>query len=370
MKYYLIAGEASGDLHAANLMKAIKTQDPTAKFRFWGGDLMQEIGGEMVVHYKELAVMGFWEVLASAFKLLTYLKKCKQDIQAYQPDTLILIDYSGFNLRIAPFAKKLGVKVHFYIAPKVWAWHESRVQKLKKYVDELYVIFPFEVEFFEQKHQLPVHYEGNPLIDQIITRKPTDEKAFRKKYQLSDKPIIALLPGSRTQEIKHMLPVMLDMCPLYPDYEFVIAGAPNKDEAFYQNLMQGQTVPVIPNKTYDLLNLSYAALVTSGTATLETALFKVPQVVCYKSSFASYKIAKYLVRNIRYISLVNLVMDKEVVKELIQQDFNKANVQRELEKILDATQRKNIFFDYLSLEKKLGDPGVAQRIAQKIIQNS
>ncbi len=370
MKYYLIAGEASGDLHAANLMKALKEQDPKADFRFWGGDLMQEAGGEMVVHYKELAVMGFWEVLASAFKLLKYLKKCKQDIAAYQPDALILVDYSGFNLRIAPFAKKLGVKVHFYIAPKVWAWNESRVQKLKKYVDELYVIFPFEVDFFEKKHQLPVHYEGNPLIDQIITRKPLDEKTFRKTYQLSEKPIIALLPGSRKQEIKHMLPVMLKMLPLFPNYEFVVGGAPNKDKEFYLSFMQGRNIPVIFDKTYDLLSLSYAALVTSGTATLETALFKVPQIVCYKSSVASYKIAKYLVRNIEYISLVNLVMNKEVVKELIQNNFNKSNLETELTNILDKKHRIEIFSAYMELENKLGNSGVSQRIAQKIIQKS
>lgn len=370
MKYYLIAGEASGDLHAANLMKAIKEQDSNAVFRFWGGDLMQEAGGKMVVHYKELAVMGFWEVLTNASKLFKYLKKCKKDIQDYQPDALILVDYSGFNLRIAPFAKKLGVKVHFYIAPKVWAWNESRVQKLKKYVDELYVIFPFEVEFFEKKHQLPVHYEGNPLIDQIITRKPLDEKTFRKEYQLSDKPIIALLPGSRSQEIKHMLPIMLEMLPLFQDYEFVIAGAPNRDEDFYQSFMQGQNIPIVFDKTYDLLSLSYAALVTSGTATLETALFKVPQVVCYKSSMASYQIAKYLVRNIEYISLVNLVLDQEVVKELIQNEFNKTKLELELKKILDPTYRKEIFSNYMELEKKLGNPGVSQRIAQKIVENT
>lgn len=367
MRYYLIAGEASGDLHASNLMKALKAKDSKAEFRFWGGDLMQSVGGELVTHYQELAFMGFWEVFINLFTLSKFIQKCKQDIASYQPDVLILVDYSGFNLRIAPFVKRLGIPVHFYIAPKVWAWNEKRVQKLKKFVDELYVIFPFEKDFFEKKHKYPVHYVGNPLQDVIVGRKPVDEKAFRKAFKLGEKPIIALLPGSRSQEIKHMLPIMSEMANHFIDYQFVIAGAPKRDQNFYTTISKNKNLCFVPNKTYDLLNISYAALVTSGTATLETALFKVPQVVCYKSSSLSYFIAKNLVKDLKYISLVNLVMDAPIVTELIQNQFNATILKKELDKILDENHRKIIFESYLALEEKLGDKGASESIAQIIL---
>lgn len=366
MKYYLIAGEASGDLHASNLMKALKTKDPNAQFRFWGGDLMQAVGGEQVMHYQKLAFMGFWEVFKNLFTLSQFIKKCKQDIASYQPDVLILVDYSGFNLRIAPFAKNLDIPVHFYIAPKVWAWNEKRVEKLKKFVDELYVIFPFEKDFFEKKHNYPVHYVGNPLQDVIADRKPIEEKAFRKKFQLGEKPIIALLPGSRTQEIKHMLPLMTEMAEQFSDYQFIIAGAPKRDADFYTAISKNTSIGFVPNQTYDLLSISYAALVTSGTATLETALFKVPQVVCYKSSSVSYFIAKNLVKDLKYISLVNLVMDAPVVTELIQQQFNKVLLTKELTAILGEPNRVRIFEDYLALEEKLGGKGASENVARII----
>ncbi len=370
MKYYLIAGEASGDLHASNLMKAIKTKDSDAQFRFWGGDLMQKVGGTQVIHYQKLAFMGFWEVFKNLFTLSQYIKKCKQDIASYQPDVLILIDYSGFNLRIAPFAKELKIPVHFYIAPKVWAWNEKRVEKLKKYVDKLYVIFPFEKEFFEKKHKYPVHYVGNPLQDVIAGRKPIREKDFRQEYLLGEKPIIALLPGSRSQEIKHILPLMVALSKEFSNYQFVVAGAPNRDKDFYKRYLNNTSVCFVPNKTYDLLSLSYAALVTSGTATLETALFKIPQVVCYKSSAISYFIAKTLVKDLKYISLVNLVMDAPIVTELIQYDFNKKQVTQELHKILEDANRTRIFEDYLSLEEKLGGKGASENVADLIIEET
>jgi len=259
MRYYLIAGEASGDLHASNLMKSLKDKDPNAVFRFWGGDLMQEVGGTLVTHYQKLAFMGFWEVIKNINTLSRYIKTCKKDIEAFQPDVLILVDYSGFNLRIAPFAKEIGVPTHFYIAPKVWAWNEKRVQKLKKYIDELYVIFPFEKDFFEKKHNYPVHYVGNPLQDVISGRPPTNEKEFRKKHLLGDKPIIALLPGSRNQEIKKILPLMAQMSIKFPNYKFIIGGAPNKKKEFYDNITNNDKIGFVSNKTYDLLSISYAA---------------------------------------------------------------------------------------------------------------
>lgn len=364
MKYYLIAGEASGDLHASNLMKSLLQKDPKAEFRFWGGELMQAVGGAMVTHYRELAFMGFYEVLKNITTLSKFIKNCKKDITSYQPDVVIFIDYSGFNLRIAPFVKEAGIPTHFYIAPKVWAWNEKRVKKLKKYIDYLYVIFPFEKEYFEKKHNYNVHYVGNPLQDVIQKRPVVDEKSFRKKHNLGKKSIIAILPGSRTQEIKKMLPLMMEMKKSFPDYCFVIGGAPNKEKNFYTNLLKEDNFAFIPNKTYDLLNVSYAALVTSGTATLETALFKIPQVVCYKTSNITYHIAKRLVLSgLKYISLVNLVADKRIVTELIQDDFNKNRLTLELQKILDTEHRASIFENYLYLEEKLGNDGASDKVA-------
>ena len=304
MKYYIISGEASGDLHGSNLMKSLQKVDANADFRFWGGDLMETVGGTLVKHYKELAFMGFVEVVMNLRTIAKNLSFCKKDIENYNPDVIIFIDYPGFNLRIAKWAKAKGFKTHYYISPQIWAWKEGRIKDIKRDVDQMYVILPFEKDFYEKKHNFPVHFVGHPLIDAISNRIQIDDSEFRKTHRLSDKPIIALLPGSRKQEITKMLSVMLSLVNDYEDYQFVIAGAPGQDYDFYKQFIKQDNVNFISNKTYDLLSLSTAALVTSGTATLETALFKVPQVVCYKGSWISYQIGKRVV-NLDFISLVN-----------------------------------------------------------------
>lgn len=364
MKYYIIAGEASGDLHGSNLMKALQKEDVHAEFRFWGGDLMQNVGGTLVKHYKERAFMGFAEVLLNINSIFKAISLCKKDIAAYKPDVVIFIDNSGFNLRIAKWAKENHFKTHYYISPQVWASRAKRVEKIKKYVDSMYVILPF-VEDFYKKYNYKVHFVGHPLIDAIANRTQVDEYTFRKEYQLNEKPIIALLPGSRKQEIKKMLSVMLSVVKDYPDYQFVIAGAPSQDYSFYSQFINIKNVTYISNKTYDLLSVSTAALVTSGTATLETALFKVPQVVCYKGSWLSYQIGKRII-TLKYISLVNLIMDKEVVTELIQNDFNTKRLKQELDSILDEFQRTKFFINYYELEKKLGGRGASKKTAKFI----
>jgi lipid-A-disaccharide synthase len=369
MKYYIISGEASGDLHGSNLMKALFDNDKNAEIRFWGGDLMQEVGGTMAKHYRDLAFMGFAEVLMNIGTILKNISFCKRDILQFNPDVLILIDYPGFNMRIAEFAKKEGIKVHYYISPQIWAWKENRIKKIKRDVDEMYVILPFEKDFYETKHNFPVHFVGHPLLDSISNRKQVGLKVFRESHKLSDKPIIALLPGSRKQEIKKMLSVMLKMAGKFTDYQFVIAGAPGQDYEFYQQFITEDNVKFISNKTYDLLSVSDAAIVTSGTATLETALFKVPEIVCYKTSWISYQIGKRLI-NLEFISLVNLIMKKEVVKELIQGEFNEKNLESELHKILGDTTRHQLFLDYFDLEKKLGGKGASNKTAVLIIKNS
>ncbi|WP_456462519.1 lipid-A-disaccharide synthase [Lutibacter sp.] len=366
MKYYIISGEASGDLHGSNLMKAIIEKDKKAEIRFWGGDLMQEVGGVMVKHYKELAFMGFAEVVMNLRTIYKNINLCKKDILNFKPDVLVLIDYPGFNMRIAKFAKKEKIKIHYYISPQIWAWKENRIKQIKRDVDEMSVILPFEKDFYEKKHNFPVHFVGHPLIDAISNRKQVDEETFKKEHRLSNKPIIALLPGSRKQEIKKMLSIMLKMADKFKDYQFVIAGAPSQEFKFYEQFMDKENVKFISNKTYDLLSVSYAAIVTSGTATLETALFKVPEIVCYKTSWISYQIGKRLV-NLKFISLVNLIMDKEVVKELIQNEFNEGNLEKELYKILDGYQRALIFLNYFDLEKKLGGKGASKKVAELIV---
>tara|TARA_R110001583_G_scaffold163880_2_gene316358 strand:+ start:18951 stop:20057 length:1107 start_codon:yes stop_codon:yes gene_type:complete len=368
MKYYIIAGEASGDLHGSNLMKAIIEKDSEADIRFWGGDLMEEVGGTLVKHYRELAFMGFAEVLMNIRTIFKNITFCKKDILNFKPAVLILIDYPGFNMRIAEFAKKKGIKTHYYISPQIWAWKENRIHKIKRDVDEMSVILPFEKDFYEKKHNFPVHFVGHPLIDAILNREQIGETVFREKYNLSKKPIIALLPGSRKQEIKKMLSIMLKMADKFQAYQFVIAGAPSQDYDFYEQFMNKENVKFISNKTYDLLSLSYAAIVTSGTATLETALFKIPEIVCYKTSWISYQIGKLLV-NLKYISLVNLIMDKEVVKELIQNDFNEKSLEQELHKILDDKQRAIMFSNYFDLEKKLGGKGASKKVAELIVNS-
>ena len=365
MKYYLIAGEASGDLHGALLMKELKKKDPEAAFRFWGGDLMKAEGGSLVKHYKELAFMGFVEVLSNLKTILKNIRLCKEDIEDFQPDAMIYIDYPGFNFRIMKWAKIKGYRNHYYISPQIWAWKEGRIKAIKRDVDQMYVILPFEKDFYEQKHQFPVHFVGHPLIDAIAQRKMVDHINFLATYDLDDRPLIALLPGSRKQEIKKMLSVMLEMVDRYPDYQFIIAGAPGQDESFYSSYLKDYPVTLVMNRTYDLMSLCHAALVTSGTATLETALFKVPQVVCYKGSSISYHIAKRIVK-LDYISLVNLIMDQPVVTELIQSAFNKKTLRKELDLILHPTQRNRIFADYYELETKLGGTGASENTASLI----
>ncbi|AWG21217.1 lipid-A-disaccharide synthase [Flavobacterium faecale] len=366
MKYYIIAGEASGDLHGSNLMKALYLEDPQADIRFWGGDLMQQVGGTLVKHYKELAFMGFVEVLFNLKTILGNIKVCKNDILAFKPDVIIFIDYPGFNMRIAQWAKPLGIKTHYYISPQIWAWKENRIKAIKRDVDKMFVILPFEKTFYEDKHHFPVEFVGHPLIDAIHNQKDEEATAFRKENNLSQKPIIALLPGSRQQEITKMLSGMLSIADDFPDYQFVIAGAPSQDFSFYKPFITKENIEFVSNKTYSLLRNASAALVTSGTATLETALFKVPEVVCYKGSWASYQIAKRII-TLKYISLVNLIMDEEVVTELIQEEFNSKNIKRELTKILAPEHRKQLLKKYDLLEQKLGGLGASTKTAQLIV---
>lgn len=366
MRYYIIAGEASGDLHASNLMKHLKQLDAYAEFRCWGGDLMQQQGGHIVKHYRDLAFMGFVEVIANLRTILKNIDFCKKDILIYKPDVLILVDYPGFNLRISEFAKAKGFKVFYYISPQIWAWKESRVHQIKRSVDAMFTILPFEADFYK-KYDYPVHFVGHPLLDAIANRKEKlSHSDFCKKHQLRDKPIIALLPGSRKQEIRKMLPVMAECEKNFKDYQFVIAGAPSMPIEFYKEVLGEKEIPIIQGATYDLLEQSEAALVTSGTATLETALFNVPEVVCYTGGTISYYIARALIK-VKYISLVNLIMDKELVKELIQHDFNVTTLNKELNKLLnDTTYRDNMLQGFKELREKLGGEGASQRAAEKM----
>jgi len=366
MKYYIIAGEASGDLHGSNLMKALYKEDSDANIRFWGGNLMQNVGGTLVKHYKELAFMGFIEVLFHLKTILNNIKICKKDIADFQPDVIIFIDYPGFNLRIAKWAKKEGFKTHYYISPQIWAWKENRITDIKCDVDKMYVILPFEKDFYEKKHHFPVEFVGHPLIDAIHNQPAIKEVDFRTENQLNEKPIIAILPGSRKQEITKMLSVMLSVVNDFPDYQFVIAGAPSQEFSFYEDFITNENIKFVSNKTYDLLKIASAALVTSGTATLETALFKVPEVVCYKGSWASYQIAKRII-TLKYISLVNLIMDEEVVTELIQENCNTKRIKEELKKILEPHYREILLQKYDHLEEKLGGIGASEKTAKLIV---
>ena len=366
MKYYIIAGEASGDLHGSNLMKALKVEDTKAKFRIWGGDKMEAAGGQLVKHYKDLAFMGFVEVAKNIRTILKNFDICKSDVITYQPDVLILIDYPGFNLRIAKWAKQKGIRVFYYISPQVWAWNTSRVKEIKKNIDRMFVILPFEKSFY-QKYDCEVDFVGHPLLDMIAQQTPSND--FFEKNNLSNQKIIALLPGSRKQEIKQMLAVMLSVVFDFPEYQFVIAGAPSIPLSFYENILHNinnQQISIIENQTHDLLQNSHAALVTSGTATLETALFNVPQVVCYKGNAISYQIAKRLI-SVNYISLVNLIVELEIVKELIQIDFNKGNLVLELNKIISGTTRQKVLDGYLLLQDQLGHGGASERTAKLMV---
>src|SRR6218665_215019 len=368
MKYYIIAGEASGDLHGSNLMKSLYAQDPEAEIRFWGGDLMQQAGGTLVKHYRELAFMGFIEVIFNLRTILKNIDFCKDDIAKFNPDAIIFIDYPGFNMRIAKWAKAIGIPTHYYISPQMWAWKENRISAIKRDFDHLYVILPFEKDFYEKKHGFPVEFVGHPLIDAIHSRVETDQANFTRENNLDNKPIVAILPGSRKQEITKMLSLMLSVVNDFPDYQFVIAGAPSQEFSLYEPFLTNKNVKFISNKTYDLLSHSTAALVTSGTATLETALFKVPEVVCYKGNWASYQIAKRII-TLKYISLGNLIMDKEVVTELIRNNCNKKNITVELRKLLDPDYRKNLLSEYENLEQKLGGMGASEKTATLIIRS-
>lgn len=355
MKYYIIAGEASGDLHGSNLILELKKLDASATFRCWGGDKMQEAGGELVKHYRELAFMGFAEVLMNLRTIFRNLAFCKEDILQHQPDALILIDYPGFNLRIAKWAKQQGLKVIYYISPQVWAWKEGRVKTMKQCIDKMLVILPFEKEYYKSKWDWAVEYVGHPLAGVVGSH-----KSGVGSQELSDKPIVALLPGSRKQEILKKLPIMLEVSKSYPAYQFIVAKAPGVEESFYNELLKPfSNVSYVSNKTYDLLMQSKAALVTSGTATLETALFEVPEVVCYKGSWLSYQIGRRLV-NVKYISLVNLIMDKLVVKELIQNNLTAANLLHELKDLLENKERQEqLKKDYAALKQLLSEGGDA-----------
>ena len=366
MKYYLIAGEASGDLHGSHLIKALKEKDPQAEFRAWGGDLMQESGAVLVKHIKELAFMGFWEVVTHLSTILRNIKICKDDIIDYQPDGIIYIDYHGFNLRIAQWAKGLGFKNHYYISPQVWAWKENRVVKMKQSLDALYVILPFEKLFFEKKHQFPVDFVGHPLMDSIPQR-PVN-KSFFELYQLNPKqPLISLLPGSRMQEIKKMLPLFISVSKEFPKYQFIIAGAPGLEIDQYKPFLENTDIKVVQGATYDLLQHSAAALVTSGTATLETALFEVPQLVCYRTSAISYWIGKRIVK-LPFISLVNLILNREVVKELIQKDCSLKNLSQELKRLLNVEEQEKTKKEYRQLKSLLGKGGASNKAASLIYQ--
>lgn len=368
MKYYIIAGEASGDLHGSNLIKALKKKDAEAQIRCWGGDLMQAAGGELAKHYKEMAFMGFFEVIANIPTILGNIKYCKKDIVRFNPDVIIFIDFSGFNLRIAKWAKKNGYKTNYYISPQIWASREGRIKNIKRDIDKMYVILPFEKDFYEKKHGYPVEFVGHPLIDAIENAAVLDADTFRTKNNLQpQKPIIALLPGSRRQEVQKMLEIMLAMVDDFPAYQFVIAGAPSLDENFYSDFLN-DSVAFVSGQTYSLLENSHAALVTSGTATLETALFQVPQVVCYKGNWISYQIAKRII-TLDYISLVNLIMGKEVVKELIQGELTPQNLKKELTKILEGPKRNQMLSDYKELRKKLGGRGASDKAASLIVEN-
>lgn len=361
MKYYIIAGEASGDLHGSNLIKELKKLDNSSHFRCWGGDLMSQECNDLVKHYKDYSHMGFFEVFINLKKILNNLSFCKKDIKKYNPDVIIYVDFPGFNLRIAKWAKKNKFKNHFYISPQIWAWKQNRIKTIRKVIDRMYVILPFEKKFYSSIN-FNVHYVGHPLLDVIKTNKNAALNRGQEK-------IIALLPGSRDQEIKKILPEMINIIKNFKNYSFYICAAPSQKRSTYLKYIKDKNiekVKIVENQTYEILSKSSAALVTSGTATLETALFKIPQVVCYKSSWISIMIGRFLLRNLKYISLVNLILDKEVVKELIQENLNEKNLTSELNSILEGDHRINMLKSYNELIDKLGNKGASEKTALKI----
>lgn len=366
MKYYIIAGEASGDIHGASLINELKKVDSHAEFRVWGGDHMAKTGATLVKHYRHHAIMGLFEVIKYLQLILRNLRFCKQDIQNYQPDVVILIDYPGFNLKIAKYAHTQGLKVFYYISPKIWAWKSSRAKQIKKYVDRMFVILPFEKDFYNQ-YNYPVEFVGNPIIDYLEDQKkqalPRDD--FLAENHLPSKPIIALLPGSRSHEIKKCLPEMTAYTDHYPEYQFVIAGISSIDASLYTNYTQGNNIYLIIDQTHQILQHAEAAIVTSGTAALETALYEVPQVVCYKISRLTYLIGKMLIK-VRYITLVNLIMNREIIPELIQNKLA-ANIKAELDHLIyDSSYRKRMLQNYQLLKQELGGPGASKYTAQRM----
>lgn len=369
MKYYIIAGEASGDLHGANLIASLKKKDPRAKIRAWGGNLMKKQGATLVKHYRDLAFMGFVEVLLHLRTILRNLRFCKRDIMRFKPDAIILIDYPGFNMKIAKFAHKHGIKVYYYISPQVWAWKKRRVHTIKEVVDKMLVILPFEKDFYDE-YRVDAHFVGHPLLDELSKVRYINKNNFVRQNKLnSKKEIIALLPGSRKQEVGRMLEVMLKVVDKFPEYQFVIGCAPSLPEEYYKSLIGNENVQLVFNKTYQLLQVASATLVTSGTATLETALFYVPEVVCYKGNKISYLIAKNLIK-VKYISLVNLIMDKPVVKELIQNDLTPENVEAELKQLLTNHKvQRQLLDDYEDLRYKLGNAGASNNAATIIFDD-
>jgi lipid-A-disaccharide synthase len=375
-RIYIITGEASGDLHGSNLVKELIKQnseniDSTKiDIRFWGGDLMTEaVGHPPVKHIRELAFMGFLEVVKNLRTIFRNISECKKDIEAFKPDALVLIDYPGFNIRMAEWAKSKGIKTIYYISPKIWAWKQSRVHKIKRIIDHMFVILPFEKEFYK-RFDYPVEYVGNPLIDAILQYEEIklSRDTFIQKNNLKSEPIIAILPGSRKQEVRLKLPVMLQAVKNMTGYQIVIAGAPSLDPSFYSEFIQSDSVNIVHGKTYDLLSASEAAIVTSGTATLEAAILNIPQVVCYKTSGISYAIAKRLIK-IKYISLVNLIMDKEVVRELIQHACNPDSIRYELSLLLKGGEnREKMLAEYSKMRKILGEGGASQKVAQSLLK--
>lgn len=365
-KLYIISGEASGDLHGSNVMKELYAQEPDLDIRFWGGDKMQAVGGTMAKHIRDLAFMGFVEVLKNLPTILRNIRFCKEDILKFKPDALLLIDYPGFNMRIAEWAKKNNIKVYYYISPTVWAWKESRVHKIKRDVFKLFCILPFEADFY-RKYQYDVEYVGHPLLDEIEQYQALPKQELNIQ-NLDNKPVIAMLPGSRKQELRTKLPVMLPLVERFPQYHFVIAGAPNMDIAIYKELIGDKRVDVVYGQTYPLLQQSEAAVVTSGTATLETGLFEIPEVVCYIGNALSFQIAKRLVK-VKYISLVNLILDKEAVTELIQNDCTTERLARELAEVVEGgKKREQVLKDYSRLKEMLGKGGASKKVAQSVLK--
>lgn len=367
MKYFIIAGEASGDLHGANLIKGLRKADAEARIYCRGGNLMKEAGCELLTHYGETSFMGYFEVIANIRKIIGSIKECRRQIIDIMPDVLILIDYPGFNMKMAAFAHKNGIPVYYYISPKIWAWKEWRIKQIKRDVTKMYIILPFEKEFYAG-HNYEVQYFGNPLVDQIERRRPSlsDRGRIFEDLGLSDKPVITLLAGSRVQEVKRILPAMVDITGYYPDYQFLLAASENISAELCRKIIGQRQVKIIFNKTYELLSIAEVALVKSGTSTLEAALIGTPQVVCYKAGWLSYWLARMLVK-IRFISLVNLLMDREVVKELIQGDLSQQKIVKEINTLIRGGWKRSVMKkNYDELRKMMGEPGVSDRVAADI----